>query len=160
MEDIESYLTLFAAVGNESDDVKDEVEDWDRLVVLQLAEGDAYWLKIEGGSFQSGKSAPEGATLVLKAKGTTIAAILCGEKDATMAYTTGALKIDGKLPDAVKMRSLLMVRRICRVAPTRSCSSVSLKGQSSRRSAPSTPRRCPSSSSGTPRKAPTSSGPM
>jgi putative sterol carrier protein len=105
--DIESYLTLFAAVGNENDDVKDEVEDWDRLVVLQLAEGDAYWLKIEGGAFESGKGAPEGATLVLKAKGATIAAILCGEKDATMAYTTGALKIDGKLPDAVKMRSLI-----------------------------------------------------
>ena len=105
--DIESYLALFAEVGNGNDDLKDEVEGWDRTVVLALAEGDAYWIKVAGGTFSSGKGAVEGAELTLKAKGTTIAAILCGEKDATMAYTTGQLKIDGRLPDAVKVRSLI-----------------------------------------------------
>jgi putative sterol carrier protein len=105
--DIADYLALFAEVGNENDDVKEEVEGWDRTVVLALAEGDAYWMKVAGGTFSCGKGAVEGAELTLRAKGATIAAILCGEKDATMAYTTGQLKIDGRLPDAVKMRSLI-----------------------------------------------------
>jgi putative sterol carrier protein len=105
--DIEAYLSLFAAVGNENDDLKEEVEDWNRTVVLALAEGDAYWISVKDGAFAAGKGTKEGAELTLRAKGATIAAILCGEKDATMAYTSGSLKIDGKLPDAVKVRSLI-----------------------------------------------------
>jgi putative sterol carrier protein len=105
--DIADYLVLFAAVGNENDDVKDEVEGWNRVVVLQLQDSDAYWIKVVDGTFTTGTGSPEGADVVLRAKGATIAAILCGDKDATMAYTTGSLKIDGKLSDAVKMRSLI-----------------------------------------------------
>jgi len=105
--DIADYLGLFVQVGNENDDVKDEVEGWNRVVVLQLVDSDAYWIKVVDGAFTTGTGHPEGADVVLRAKGQTIAAILCGDKDATMAYTTGALKIDGKLSDAVKMRSLI-----------------------------------------------------
>ena len=107
VDDIANYLALFAVVGNENNDVKEEVEGWNRLVVLQLKDSDAYWLKVADQVFSSGLGSPEGADLVLRAKGVTIAAILCGDKDATMAYTTGSLKIDGKLSDAVKMRSLI-----------------------------------------------------
>jgi putative sterol carrier protein len=105
--DIDSYLKLFAEVGNESDDLKDEVEGWNRTVVLALAEGDSYWISVVDQTFSCGKGTQEGAQLTLRAKGTTIAAILCGDKDATMAYTTGQLKLDGKLTDAVKVRSLI-----------------------------------------------------
>lgn len=105
--DIGEYLVLFAQVGNETDDLKDEVEDWNRTVVLQLQDSDAYWLKIANGAFTTGTGHPAGAELVLRAKAATVAAILCGDKDATMAYTTGSLKIDGRLPDAVKLRSLI-----------------------------------------------------
>ena len=105
--DIRAYLALFAEIGNENEDMKDEVEGWDRVVVLQLQEGDAHWLKVAGGAFSSGQGVPGAVDLVLKAKGATIAAILCGEKDATMAYSSGALIVEGKLPDAVKMRSLI-----------------------------------------------------
>lgn len=111
VEDIPEYLKLFAELGNENEDVKDEVEGWNKTVVLSLLEGPEYWIRIADGTFQSGDGRPADASLVLKASAQVVANILCGDQDPTAAYMSGSLKIEGGLPDAVRMRGLIALVR-------------------------------------------------
>lgn len=111
VEDIPEYLALFAQLGNENEDVQDEIDGWNKTVVLSLAEGPEYWLRIADAKFESGEGRPADAGLVLKAKGQMVANILCGDQDPTAAYMSGALKIEGGVPDAVRMRGLIALVR-------------------------------------------------
>ncbi len=111
VDDIPEYLTLFASLGNENEDVSDEVDGWNKTVVLSLTEGPEFFIRIAGGKFESGAGRPADTTLVLKAKSQVVANILCGDQDPTAAYMTGALKIEGGVPDAVRMRGLIALVR-------------------------------------------------
>ena len=48
---------------------------------------------------------------VLKANAENATQIFIGDKDATAAYMSGALKIEGKLPNAVKLRTIIEIVR-------------------------------------------------
>ena len=109
--DLPDFLDLFCQVCNDSPDVRDEVKGWNRKLQLRLAEGDLYWLAVRDGAFTCGKGALDGAELTLAATGAVAAGIFCGEKDATSAYMSGALKVEGQLPDAVKLRTLIGIVR-------------------------------------------------
>ncbi len=109
--DIPAYLQLFVQLGNENEDVKDEVDGWNKTVVLSLAEGASYWIRIADGNFETGEGRPEDVGLVLTAKAQIVANILCGDQDPTAAYMSGALKIEGGIPDAVRMRGLIALVR-------------------------------------------------
>lgn len=111
VDDIPEYLKLFAQLGNENEDVRDEVDGWNKTVVLSLAEGPEYWIRIAEGEFTAGEGRPGDANLVLKAKAQVVANILCGDQDPTAAYMSGSLKIEGGIPDAVRMRGLISLVR-------------------------------------------------
>jgi len=49
--DLEDYLTLFLGVSNESEDVQEEVEGWNRKLFIKLSDTDNFWLKIDEGNF-------------------------------------------------------------------------------------------------------------
>jgi putative sterol carrier protein len=94
-------------VCNASDDVQDEVKGFVKTYQFILEGGGAFWLKIEGGKFTGGQGDAEKADVILRTAAATGAKIFTGEKDATSAYQSGALKVEGPLPDAVKLRTLI-----------------------------------------------------
>ncbi|MHA1765705.1 MAG: SCP2 sterol-binding domain-containing protein [Promethearchaeota archaeon] len=106
IEDLEDYLTLFLEISNESEDIQEEVEGWNRVLQIKLSDTDNFWLKIEEGKFTAGKGDAGESDITLEMSGETAAGVFTGEIDATSAYMSGDLKIIGPLPDAVKFRTL------------------------------------------------------
>jgi putative sterol carrier protein len=107
--DIPAYLALFCEMGNEIEELQEEVEDWDRRVNFVLAGAEPHWLVIEDGRFSTGEGLLEDANLALKLDAFNAAQVFAGDLDAKAAYMSGALKVEGELPDAVKMQTLIEI---------------------------------------------------
>ena len=107
--DIPAYLTLFCELGNEIEDLQEEVEDWNRRINLVLEGLGTYWITVEDGRFTTGEGAIENPNLVLTLDAQEGAMVFSGDKDAKAAYMSGALKVEGDLPDAVKMQTLIEI---------------------------------------------------
>ncbi|NCF69677.1 MAG: hypothetical protein GWP61_27330 [Chloroflexi bacterium] len=105
--DIPAYLTLFCEMGNEIEDLQEEVEDWNRRIHLLLEGLGTFWITVEDGRFATGEGAVENPNLVLTMSAVDAAQVFAGDKDAKAAYMSGALKVEGELPDAVKMQTLI-----------------------------------------------------
>ena len=107
--DIPAYLTLFCEMGNEVEELQEEVEGWERRINFDLAGANAHWIIIEDGQFSTGEGALDDANLVLKMDAINAAQVFAGDMDAKAAYMSGALKVEGELPDAVKMQTLIEI---------------------------------------------------
>lgn len=107
--DIPAYLTLFCEMGNETEDLQEEAEDWNRRIHLVMEGLGTHWITIEDGRFATGEGAIENPNLVLTLDALEAAMIFAGDKDAKAAYMSGALKVDGDLPDAVKMQTFIEI---------------------------------------------------
>jgi putative sterol carrier protein len=106
VEDLLSYMKLFLEVCNESEDVEEEIEGWDRTFQFEMDGTDDFWLKVEEGKSSSEVGTLPEPDLTLTMAADTAAGIFTGEIDATSAYMSGDLKIAGPLPDAVKFRTI------------------------------------------------------
>jgi putative sterol carrier protein len=104
--DLPDFLEVFQEICNTSEDVEEEVEDWERKFQIVLTDGDNFWFKIEENKFHYGMGEVEEPDVTLEMDGDTAAGVFTGEIDATSAYMSGDLKITGPLPDAVKFRTL------------------------------------------------------
>jgi putative sterol carrier protein len=78
---------------------------------LDLQGAESFWLKFNDGTVELGSGKLEGANTVLTLAGDTAAAVFTGEKDATAAYTAGQLSVEGDLPDAIKLRTIIEIVR-------------------------------------------------
>ncbi len=105
--DIPAYLKLFCQVGSATEDVQDEVANWDRKIQFQLEGAGSVWIAVAGGQFTDGAGALENPDLVLTLSPQNAAQMFAGQKDAKAAYMSGALKITGKIPDALKLQTIL-----------------------------------------------------
>ncbi len=105
--DIPAYLNLFCQISSATDDVQDEVAGWDRKIQFQLEGADNVWIAVEGGQFTDGAGTLENPDLVLALSPANAAQMFAGQKDAKAAYMAGALKITGKIPDALKLQTIL-----------------------------------------------------
>lgn len=87
----------------ENEDIKEEVEDMDTILVQFVWPdvGYKYWVKIGEGEVDYAEGEAEDPTATMKATSTTWAGIAAGEIDATSAYMSGDLQIDGNLQDAI-----------------------------------------------------------
>ncbi len=93
-------LKQFAA---ENEDLKEEVEDMDTILV-QFVWTDIdykYWVKVGEGQVDYGEGETEDPSVIMKATSTTWGGLGAGEIDATSAYMSGDLQIDGQLQDAI-----------------------------------------------------------
>lgn len=107
--DIPAYLKLFCQMGNEIEELQDEIEDWDRRINLVLEGTNSHWITIEDGDFATGEGLLDDADLVLKMDAEDAAQVFAGNIDAAAAYLSGALKFTGDMPDAVKMQALIEI---------------------------------------------------
>ena len=96
---------------NESEDLKEELEDIDTMVV-QLIVTDAdykYWVKLGDGSVDYGEGDGDDASVTMAATGATWSGLSSGEMDSTSAYMSGDLVIDGNLQDAIAYGEILAI---------------------------------------------------
>ena len=107
--DIPAYLTLFCQMGNEIEDLQEEVEGWDRRIQFELDGLGTYWLTVQDGRFAGGEGALQDANLILTLAASEAALVFAGDKDAKAAYMSGDLKVEGDLPDAIKVQSLIEI---------------------------------------------------
>ncbi len=107
VDDFANFLTIFCQLGNNIDDLQDAAEDWNRKVQIVLDEIDSFWIAVEGGKFTAGKGKIDDANLTLAAAAKNAAQVFSGEQDGETAFLSGALKVQGDLPDAIKFHELL-----------------------------------------------------
>ncbi|MFX1380414.1 MAG: SCP2 sterol-binding domain-containing protein [Promethearchaeota archaeon] len=89
--------------AQENEDIKEEVEDMDEILVqFEYTDADyKYWVKVGEGSVDYGEGEADDPSVTMKATGATWAGLGAGEIDATSAYMSGDLQIDGNLQDAI-----------------------------------------------------------
>jgi putative sterol carrier protein len=90
-------------LAEESEDLKEELEDMDATVV-QLVMTDInykYWVKMGDGTVDYGEGDGDDPNVTMSATGATWAGLSSGEIDSTSAYMSGDLVIDGNLQDAI-----------------------------------------------------------
>ena len=107
--DIPDYFTVICQLGDEIEDLKDEVEDWDRKIQFVIQGFGNHWLSIQDGEFSTGEGEIEDPNLTLILAVDEAARIFSGEKDAEAAFMSGALKVQGDLPDAIKLHALIEI---------------------------------------------------
>ena len=107
--DIPTYLALFCEIGNALEDLQELAEDWNRRISLVLEGLGVYWLTVLDGWFTTGDGIIENPNLVLSMSAEDASLIFTGDKDAQAAYLSGALKVEGDLPDALKMQTLIEI---------------------------------------------------
>lgn len=105
-DDLDDYLEIFIAVCNDSEEIEEEVEEWDRVFQITMPGKDDFSFSIKEGKFSTAKGTAADPDITLEMEPDTAAGIFSGEVDATSAYMSGELKIIGALPDAVKFRTL------------------------------------------------------
>lgn len=110
-KDLPAFLSLFCGICNESEDAQEEVSGWNKTLLLNLEDGDDIWIKVDNGHFECGQNKPENTDTTLTAPAEAAAQILIGEKDATAAYMAQVLRVEGELPDAVKLKNLIEIVR-------------------------------------------------
>ncbi len=96
---------------DESEDLKEELEDIDTMVV-QLITTDVnykYWVKIGEGTIDYGEGDGADPSVTMSATGATWAGLSSGEIDSTSAYMSGDLVIDGNLQDAIAYGEILSI---------------------------------------------------
>jgi len=109
--DIPAYLKILVDISNKSDDIKEEVEGWDRTFQFKVADKLKAWLSVKDGQFTSGLGDAASPDITLEMTDSNGPGIITGDIDATSAYMSGDLKVIGPLPDAVKFRTIVdMVR--------------------------------------------------
>jgi putative sterol carrier protein len=96
-------------MAEESEDLKEELEDMDTMVV-QMVVTDAdykYWVKLGDGAVDYGEGVSEDAGVTMSATGSTWSGLSSGEIDSTSAYMSGDLVIEGNLQDAIAYGEIL-----------------------------------------------------
>jgi putative sterol carrier protein len=98
-------------ISEESEDLKEELEDID-LMTVQLVVTDAnykYWVKLGEGKVDYGEGEADDASVTMSAAGGTWAGLSSGEIDSTSAYMSGDLVIEGNLQDAIAYGEILSI---------------------------------------------------
>lgn len=90
-------------LADENEDLKEELEDMDTTVVqLVITDLDyKYWVKMGDGAVDYSEGEADDPSVTMSATGATWGGIGSGEIEATSAYMSGDLVIDGNLQDAI-----------------------------------------------------------
>ena len=107
VSDIPAFLDLFCQLGNEVEDLQDEVEDWNRRLMFVLDGLGTYVITVQDGHFSLHEGMVDNVQFVLKMAAAEAAQVFAGDKDAATAYMNGDLVIEGELPDAILVQTLI-----------------------------------------------------
>ena len=107
MEDLKDYFTVFTQISNNTEDIQDEVEGFDRTFLYKISGRPVAWLSIKGKKFEMGSDDIEGPDITLDMSEEVAIGIFSGQVDPTAAYMSGDLRVDGVINDAIVLRNIL-----------------------------------------------------
>jgi len=102
-KNILKLMELLKQVSVEDEDLKEELEDMDKIVgQMVITDKDfKYWLSSGEGVFDYGEGETDDPTFTMKANWETMGGMMSGEVDGTAAYMSGDLVIEGNLQDTM-----------------------------------------------------------
>ena len=102
-KNILKLMELLNQVSAEDEELKEELEDMDKIVgQMVITDKDfKYWLSSGEGNFDYGEGETEDPTFTMKANWETMGGMMSGEVDGTAAYMSGDLVIEGNLQDTM-----------------------------------------------------------
>ena len=93
---------VFKQLAAEDEDLKEEVEDADLCMQFVITDRDnKFWIAARDGVISYGDGDGPDVSVTMKAAFETMSGILSQEVDATSAYMSGDLVIEGNLQDAM-----------------------------------------------------------
>ncbi len=104
LEFLTTLFTLFKELSEEDEDLKDEVEDADicmQFIMTNESQEFKFWISAREGKIDFGQGDGPDVTVTMKASAEIMFGILSGQEDATSAYMSGDLMIEGNLQDAM-----------------------------------------------------------
>jgi putative sterol carrier protein len=107
MEDLKDYFTVLTQVSNNTEDIQDEVEGFDRTFLYKINGRPLAWLSIKDKRFEMGSGDIEGPDITLDMSEELAIGMFSGQVDPTAAYMSGDLRVDGVINDAIVLRDIL-----------------------------------------------------
>jgi len=107
MEDLKDYFTVFTQISNNTEDIQDEVEGFDRTFLYKINGRPVAWLSIKDKRFEMGSGDIEGPDITLDMSEELAIGMFSGQVDPTSAYMSGDLKVDGVINDAIVLQNIL-----------------------------------------------------
>ncbi len=106
IDDVADFFKVLAEIANDSEEIQDEVEGWDRVLLFDVTNGPKVTLIVKDAKAEVKEGAEGTPDITLSMNSDTAIGVLSGETDATSAYMAGDLKVTGPLPDAIKFRTI------------------------------------------------------
>jgi len=102
-KNILKLMELLKQVSAEDEELKEELEDMDKIVgQMVITDKDfKYWLSSGEGVFDYGEGETDDPTFTMKANWETMGGMMSGEVEGTAAYMSGDLVIEGNLQDTM-----------------------------------------------------------
>ena len=101
---------VFKQLAEESEDLKEELEDVDITTQIVVTDADyKYWIKMGDGKLDYGEGEAEDPNVTMSATGAIWAGLGSGELDSTSAYMSGDLQIEGNLQDAIAYGEVISI---------------------------------------------------
>ena len=108
LDDIPKVWDFFCQIGDENEDLKEELEDMDIEVQMVITDKDAkFWLKAKEGKLEWGEGETANPSFTFSCTMAVGAGMLFGEVDATSAYMAGDITVEGNLQDAMAFQEII-----------------------------------------------------
>jgi putative sterol carrier protein len=108
--DLEAAMKLMEQVANDSDDFKEDYEDFTatyQFEVTDKPEAEWMWLKIVNGKFEAGRGKVAKYDLKFTMDSKLAADMISGAVDSNSAFMQGKLKLDGPIKLGVKFQGIM-----------------------------------------------------
>lgn len=106
-EDLKDFFTIYTQIANNTEDIQDEVEGFDRKFQFRIEGFQGFWMTISKGKFEMGSGDIEGPDITLEMGAKVAVDIFSGQIDPTAAYMNGELRVNGIINDAIQFRTIL-----------------------------------------------------
>lgn len=106
-KDLKDYFTVFTQICNNTEDIQDEVEGFNRTFLIKIDGRPFAWLSIRDLKFEAASGGFENPDITLSMSKKIALEVFSGQTDATAAYMNGDLKVDGAINDAIQFRTIL-----------------------------------------------------
>ena len=107
MEDLKDYFTVFTQISNNTEDIQDEVEGFNRTFLYKINGRPVAWLRIKDKRFEMGSDGIEGPDITLDMSEELAIGMFSGQVDPTAAYMSGDLRVDGVINDAMVLGNIM-----------------------------------------------------
>ena len=107
MDDLKDFFTVFIQISNNTEDIQDEVEGFDRTFLFKIDGSPIAWFNIKDARLEMGSGDIDNPDITLDMSEELAVGIFSGQVDPTQAYMNGDLKVDGVINDAIVFRNIL-----------------------------------------------------